>query len=131
MRLLASSASIRAVSESGQLRIQEMHAGEWWTALTIPLEQAADCWEEYQSFVAEEQLEPLTRAEAKRQLTDIWDQELIYPRGEATVIETIIERDYPRINLDRISTLLADNLFDWHAAIDEYLNQLESAHTGG
>ncbi len=66
----------------------------------------------------------MTNAEA--QLEAIRDRGLVYPRGGNVVYESIIESEYPDVDIPLLCDLLADNLFDWDAATREYL-----MHSGG
>ena len=58
-------------------------------------------------------------------LNSIRDDSLIYSHGGNIVIETIISKIYPDIDIDFLATLLADYLFDWDLAIKEYIHHHE------
>ena len=55
------------------------------------------------------------------QLDAIEDRSLVYPQDGAVVYESIIERKYPDVDIPLLCDLLADSLFDWKAAKQEYL----------
>ena len=59
----------------------------------------------------------------KSQLEDIQDRNLVYGRDGAVVYETIIQREYPDVDIRLLCDLLADSLFDWNAALREYLRE--------
>ncbi len=56
----------------------------------------------------------------RAQLEAIQDHGLIYPQRGKVVYESIIESRYPDVNIPLLCDLLADNLFDWSAAIRAY-----------
>ena len=59
------------------------------------------------------------------QLEAIRDRDLVYPRDGTVVYESIIESEYPDVDIRLLCDLLADNLFDWTAATKAYMRQYE------
>ena len=57
----------------------------------------------------------------KGQLEVIQDRGWVYPRAGQVVYESIIEREYPDVDIPLLCDLLADSLFDWNTATTEYL----------
>ena len=62
------------------------------------------------------------RTKLKIQIEELQDRHWIYPLAGTVVVETIAARTYPQINMDSLADCLADNLFDWQAAIEDYLS---------
>lgn len=57
----------------------------------------------------------------RARLEAIQDKGLIYPRDGAICVEAIVHSRYPDIDVDLLCDLLADTLFDWSAAINDYV----------
>ena len=57
------------------------------------------------------------------QLEAIRDRDLVYPRDGTVVYESIIESEYPDVDIPLLCDLLADSLFDWNAATKAYMRQ--------
>lgn len=57
----------------------------------------------------------------RARLEAIQDEGLISPRAGAICVETIVHSRYPDIDVDLLCDLLSDTLFDWSAAINDYV----------
>ena len=60
-------------------------------------------------------------------LEAVLDRGLVYARGGAVVYESILEREYPAINIPLLCDLFADNLGEHQAVIAAYLHAAEPA----
>lgn len=58
----------------------------------------------------------------REDLEAIQDKGYIYAEGGKIVCETIIDKEYPELDTGLLADLLADSLFDWNTAIDQYLS---------
>ena len=61
------------------------------------------------------------KATIENQLWEIYDRDLIYPKDETVVYQSIIEKQYPAVNVKLLCACLSDNNFSWRAAIKDYL----------
>ncbi len=96
----------------------------WTYRACKPCELEGLCKECYETGNHEE------HREVESVLEDIEDRGLIYTRAGTVVIDTRGPREYPEIDFDWLGALLADNLFDWSAAIREYLEEKPIYHDG-
>ena len=56
----------------------------------------------------------------RAQIEEIHDRDLIYARAGAVHVESIVETQYPHVNISTLVDCLTDQLFDWSAATDDY-----------
>ena len=59
----------------------------------------------------------------RQQLEEIRDRQLIYPLQGKLVLQASLTTLYPRIDQSTLCSLLADSLYDWDAAIEDYLHE--------
>ena len=64
------------------------------------------------------------------QLEAIQDRGLVYPQDGKVVYETIIQSQYPDVDIPLLCDLLVDSLFDWNAAIKGYVSISAQRHGG-
>lgn len=57
----------------------------------------------------------------RQQLEEIRDRQLIYPLQGKLVLEPSLTTLYPQIDQSKLCRLLADSLFYWDLAIENYL----------
>ena len=56
------------------------------------------------------------------QLEAIQDRSLVYPQDGKVVYQSIIQSQYPDVDIPLLCDLLADSLFDWDAATKGYVS---------
>ena len=57
-------------------------------------------------------------------LESIRQDDLVYQRGDQVIFESIIERDYPNIDVQLLCDVLSDRGFNWHQAVKDYVDCL-------